>query len=184
MVKRDKRLVRLTQEHHKALVMALRIERDLPPAGDGEVAALFDDVVAFWQVSLLRHFRTENECLLTRLVRHVPLDNEDVARVCRDHIRLDGLVTAMRDDVSTETRRQRLTEFGELLREHVHWEEDVLFEKTQQLLESSELDALGSDISERIPAEFDFPAERLYPREPRNPRVFGGRAPRAEGMDR
>lgn len=169
MVKRDKRLVRLTQEHHKALVLCLRIERDLPDATDAEIETMFDDVVAFWQVSLLRHFRAENECLVTRLTRHVPLDDESVSRICRDHIQLDGFIVSMRDDPTIAARRERLRGFGNLLREHVHWEEETLFEKTEKILQEDEMDALGEDLNARIPETLDFPAERLYPKTARNP---------------
>lgn len=150
--------------------MSLRIERDLPDAADSEVETMFDDVHAFWEISLLRHFRAENECLVSRLTRHVPLDDESVGRICRDHIQLDGLIMSMRDVPSTASRRSLLHKFGALLREHVHWEEDFLFEKTQEVLHSDELDALGDDLADRIPETFDFPVERLYPKV-RNPRA-------------
>jgi hemerythrin-like domain-containing protein len=160
--------VKLTREHHKALVLCLRLERDLPGAADGEVQAIFDDVLAFREAALTRHFRAENECLVTRLVRHVPLDDEMVARLCRDHIRLDGLIVSMKDQRTVPALRKGLREFAEVLRDHIHWEEDVLFERTQELMEEAELDALGSDLDSVLPEELDFPIDRLYPKTPRS----------------
>jgi hemerythrin-like domain-containing protein len=161
-VKRDPNLVRLTREHHKALAIALRIERDLPASDASDLETLYADLLEFWQRFLLNHFRAENECLLTRLTRHVGLDDELVARTCRDHIALDGLIVRMQDDAPA--RREAISRFGALIREHVHWEEDVLFERSQEMLTGEEMRALGSDLETRLPDQIDFPAERLYPK--------------------
>ena len=161
-MKRDANLVRLTREHHKALALALRIERDLPGADDEGAETLYRDVAEFWERALLAHFRAENECLLTRLSRHVKLDDELIARTCRDHIALDAEIIRMRDDPGA--RREGLRRFGELLREHVHWEEEVLFQRAQETLSPGEMAALGGDLRERLPERIDFPPEKLYPK--------------------
>jgi hemerythrin-like domain-containing protein len=161
-MKRDQRLVRLTREHHKALVMAMRINRELPGADDTGVESLYTDLLEFWKVALLPHFRAENECLLTRLSRHVTLSDELLGRTCRDHIQLDGLIMTMRDKPGQ--RRDALARFGILLHEHVRWEEDILFERSQEILADEEMTALGIDLEDRLPEELPFPADRLYPK--------------------
>ena len=59
-MKRDERLVRLSEEHHHGLVFALRLERELPEAGDAELADLYGDLLRFWARGLLPHFHAED----------------------------------------------------------------------------------------------------------------------------
>ncbi len=96
-MKRDPRLIRLSREHTQALLLAQRIDRTLPTATDDEAGALYSQLIAFWSAGLLPHFRAEGECLLARLVRHLPLDDERVERLHRDHLHLEALVATMRD---------------------------------------------------------------------------------------
>jgi hypothetical protein len=150
-MKRNDHLVLLSWDHHHGLVMALRIERELPGASDDQAAALYSDLLAFWSAGLLPHFRTENECLLARLIRHIPRTDESIARTQADHLDLEALVATMRDATDPALRRTALADFGTRLRDHIRWEERVLFEVTQEQLTNDEMSALGADIRERLP---------------------------------
>ncbi|MCY3656568.1 MAG: hemerythrin domain-containing protein [Chloroflexi bacterium] len=150
-MQRDPRLVRLSEEHHHGLVFALRLERELPDAGDAELAALYGDLLRFWARGLLPHFHAETECLIARLVRHVPDDDGRVRRIQRDHLGMEALVARMRDASAVEERRDALATFGETLRAHIRWEERVLFESLQTDLSEAELDAAGAEILDRLP---------------------------------
>jgi hemerythrin-like domain-containing protein len=152
-MKRDAALVPLSREHTQGLMMTLRIERELPDADADGVRLLYHDLIGFWARGLLPHFRTENECLLARLVRHVEPEDELVRRTQRDHLGLEALVATMRDTDELEERREALRRFGEWLREHIHWEDNVLFSETERLLERVEMAALGEEIAERQPKE-------------------------------
>ena len=133
--------------------MASRIERELPEASADGVRSLYSDLISFWARGLLPHFRTENECLLARLVRRVDEDDDLIRRTQRDHLGMEALVATMRDTDSAGERRDALRRFGDWLREHIRWEEEVLFEETERLLERGELTALGGEIEEREPDE-------------------------------
>ena len=63
-MKRDPSLIRLSRDHHRGLVMSMRIDRDLPGADADEAALIYDQLEAFWAEGLLPHFRAECECLL------------------------------------------------------------------------------------------------------------------------
>jgi hypothetical protein len=149
-VKRANALVPLSREHHTALVLCLRIEREVPDADEGGIRAVFDDLISFWARGLLPHFRAENECLLARLVRHVSPEDELVSRTQRDHLHIEALVARMRDEPDLTARRRILKEFGDSLRTHIRWEEDILFGATEQQLTPDEMAALGQDIVERV----------------------------------
>ena len=149
-MKRAPALVPLSREHNTALVLALRIKREVPGGDASVVRAVYDDLISFWARGLLPHFRVENECLLARLVRHVPVEDELVRRTQRDHLSIEALVADMGDNADLDYRRGRLLEFAESLRTHIRWEEDVLFAATQEQLTRPEMDALDEDIRERV----------------------------------
>jgi len=157
-VKRDERLVRLSWDHHHGLVMARRIARELPRASDEAFGRLYADLLAFWAAGLLPHFRAENECLLARLVRHLAPGHEAVARTQRDHLDIEALVAVMRDTTDPAVRRDALADFGRRLRDHIRWEEAVLFAEAERSLTGRELDNLGEELSERLPGVVAAPS--------------------------
>jgi hypothetical protein len=150
-VKRDKSLVRLSWDHHHGLVMARRIEQELPGADSDGLAVLYSDLLGFWAAGLLPHFRAEQECLLARLIRHVAPEHEAVTRTQTDHLYLEALVATMRDVPELEVRRDALRRFADALRTHIRWEEDVLFELTQDSFDQDDLSALGEDLAQQLP---------------------------------
>jgi hypothetical protein len=165
-VKRDPNLVCLSREHHDGLVLCLRINRELPDADAAALDALYRDLDDFWEQALLRHFRAESECLLARLIRHVAVDDPMVERLSADHLRLAALVADMRD--KPDKRPAAIQAFGRLLREHIKWEEEQLFEITQRRLAKRELEALGRELDTRLPA-LCFPNLFGHSAEPAEP---------------
>ncbi len=151
-MKRDPALVPLSREHHHGLVMAARIEKELPDLDAVGIGALYEDLIAFWAAGLLPHFRAENECLLTRLTRYVEPGDELIRRTQLDHLGMEALVATMRDTRDVDVRRGALRRFGEWLRTHIRWEEDVLFREAQRLMSADDLGATGRDISDRLPS--------------------------------
>ena len=150
-MRRDPRLVRLSEEHHHGLAFALRIERELPEADEAALAELYADLLRFWTRGLLPHFHAESECLLARLLRHAAPEDTRVRRLQRDHLGIEALVALMRDRPDGKERREALMLFGESLRSHIRWEERTLFESLQDTLTGEELDAAGREIEERLP---------------------------------
>ena len=150
MAKRHDSLIPLSREHHTALMMALRIDREIADADEAGVRDVYDTLMAFWAQGLLPHFRAEGECLLARLVCHVDPEDELVRRTNRDHVCMASLVARMRDTDDAETQRKLLLEFAGTIREHIRWEESVLFDETERLRATREIEALGADVMERV----------------------------------
>jgi hemerythrin-like domain-containing protein len=150
MARRHDSLIPLSREHHTALVMAMRIDREVPDGDTAAVAAVYDTLIAFWAQGLLPHFRAENECLLARLVRHVDAEDERIVRTQRDHLGIEALVAAMRDTNDLDDRRRLLLDFAARIRGHIRWEEDVLFSDAESLLTGEEIARLGEDVSDRV----------------------------------
>ena len=155
-VKRAPELVPLSWDHHHGLVLARRIRQEVDSSPDA-VSRLYSDLLAFWAAGLLPHFRVEGECLLARLLRHTGEDAPDVQRVLDDHLGLAALVATMRDTTDPAVRRDALRRFGGRLHDHIRWEEEVLFERTQRQLSAGEMAALGADIRAYVPAVVPAP---------------------------
>jgi len=64
---------------------------------------------------------------------------------------MEALVATMRDAETVEQRRDALAEFGDSLRDHIRWEEDVLFSETERWLVRGEMTALAGEIDGRQP---------------------------------
>ena len=152
-MERDARLIRLSREHHHALVLALRIERELPAADVTAMQVLYGDLVRFWSAGLLPHFGAENECLLARIANHSDAGLRHAGQLQRDHREMEDLVAAMASARTADDRRVTLQRFGSRLRDHVRWEERELFEWMQLELTSDEMDAVGAYLEAHLPAE-------------------------------
>ncbi|MGE3962156.1 MAG: hemerythrin domain-containing protein [Dehalococcoidia bacterium] len=152
-MERDPRLIQLSREHHHALVLSLRIERELPAASVTEMQALYGDLVRFWNAGLQPHFSCEDECMLARLAAHADPGLQLAGRLQRDHREIEGLVDAMASARTADERRDALASFGVKLRDHIRWEERQLFEWMQVELDTSELDAIGEYLRTHLPAE-------------------------------
>ena len=150
-MKRDPALIRLSRDHNRGLVLALYVERVLPGADDAQLNRMQNEIVDYWQNALLPHFRAECECILARLVRHVGFDDEIIRRTEDDHLRINSILALLRDAGDVAARRALIAELGTLLRDHIKWEESVLFEATQRLLAPGELELTGADIATRLP---------------------------------
>lgn len=120
-MKRRPSLQPLSDDHHRALVLARRLRRDSGGLDSAGLAALKREVRREFERQLEPHFRVEESWLLPALERKGET----------------GLVEQTLDD----HRRLRATadELGSLLEKHVRFEERVLFPRAEVLLSAREL---------------------------------------------
>ena len=123
-MKRDPRLQALSADHHHALVLARRIER-----GSGDVAL----VRAAFDAELAPHFGIEEDVLLPAL--REANQNDLVDRVLAEHALLRALLAD-----AERGAEGALAAFGNLLAEHVRFEERELFQACEACLSN---DVLG-----------------------------------------
>jgi hypothetical protein len=159
-MKRDISLIRLSRDHQRGLALAKRIDDVLGGIDGVSVADVTSETLDMWEQGLVPHFRAECECLLARFARKSGTDDDLVARTQQDHLQAHALVTSIREAESEPGRRDHLAALATLLREHIRWEEAVLFEAAQSVL-SDELIPLGEDLAQRLP-EIP-PAPAWYP---------------------
>lgn len=131
-MKRDTHLRALSSEHHQALALSRDIQRacqdDEPPAD------LINRIRSVFQTELQPHFEAEEQTLLPAL--EAAGQGELVRRTLDEHQELQQLV----DDLEQPGNPAR---FAEALKAHVRFEEKVLFEVSQQVLDETALAAVG-----------------------------------------
>lgn len=133
-MKRDHRLRQLSDDHHQALVLA-RHATSATSVKPETVATLWDEVTRRFRTELAPHFSIEEQHMLPALER---AGGAALAKRTRDeHAELRRIVSEDGHDVAT-----RLDRFGALLRDHVRFEERVLFEAVQERLSDAELQAV------------------------------------------
>jgi hemerythrin-like domain-containing protein len=144
-VKRHAALVALSEEHHRELVLARRLQRAASAAADERLDVARAYVDRFF-TETVEHFRREEEALFPLYVRHAG-SSELVGRILREHMELHGLALELRAQVAAgEVEGDTLAALGALLHDHVRVEERELFEEIQRSVPVAELEALAGRL--------------------------------------
>lgn len=142
-LKRAPALVSLSRDHHAALVQALALRRSASasPATRLRTGRRF---LAFVERELLGHFADEEQVLLPQAAG---VDDEGAARLRSEHAELRALIARLRAAVE---QRQVAAELcgalGDLLHDHVRFEERSYFMRVQAGLAPDALEALGQAL--------------------------------------
>lgn len=148
-VKRDEALRHLSREHLEALLAAKKLR------AAEDVAAASRAFLDFWREDGQHHFRVEEEVLLPIWATYAELDREAVHRMLDEHlaIRREAL-----DLEAGEATLDRVRELGQLLHDHVRFEERQLFPAIEDALDDASLTRLGAAI-EQAEAAAHTPAD-------------------------
>jgi hemerythrin-like domain-containing protein len=138
-MKRAEALRPLSREHLNALLASKRLREA------GNLAEAAQAFLGFWRDDGQRHFRVEEEVLLPTWAAHAEVDRPGVSRLLDEHlqIRREALRLAS-GDLSLEGARQ----LGQLLHDHVRFEERQLFPMVEEALDAESLDRLAAAIEE------------------------------------
>lgn len=147
-MKRSPALTPLSHDHHHALEAALRLGR----ATSSDVAGAVARFEAFWQPRGRRHFEIEEQLLLPALPETQADWREAAARVRDEHHRIRTLAAAVSDHGPPTL--QAANDLGELLHDHVRFEERHVFSLLESRLSDEALVELGEAI-ERAEGELD-----------------------------
>jgi len=128
-MKRDPRLRSLSNDHHRALVMARKMNNVGNITPD-----ILKEIKIFCSDELKPHFFQEESTLLPALKKYG--ENEIVERTLREHAQMVELAARLEQDGV-------LQQFAQLLKQHVRFEEQELFEVSQEKLSDAELDAVA-----------------------------------------
>lgn len=136
-MKRAEALRPLSREHLGALLAA----RKLRQADD--IAAVTAEFLAFWEKDGRRHFRIEEEVLLPGWAAYGELDRPGVARMLEEHVavRREALLLE-----AGELSLDQIHAYGDLLHDHVRFEERQLFVAAEAALDPPALERLAAAI--------------------------------------
>jgi hemerythrin-like domain-containing protein len=138
-MKRHRRLVPLSHDHHDALVQARRLRRVSEESDASTVAAAF---LRFFAADTVPHFQEEEEFIFPAVVGF-DAAREPLLRALFEHERLHALAARLRRSLA---ERKAITpvmhELGELLVAHVRYEERCLFPLIERLLDDTTLAAI------------------------------------------
>jgi hemerythrin-like domain-containing protein len=130
-MKRNPGLIRLSREHHTALVLAKRA-RHMPGEMTDVTARFMAEVVATFARELEPHFQAEENALLPALGRAGRTDLAE--RTLAEHEALRALVRRLAaGDIAS------IGQFGQALEAHVRFEERELFCAAESVLTSEAL---------------------------------------------
>lgn len=136
-MKRSEALAALSRDHHHALDAALRLRRACADDLDAAVSHL----QAFWEPEGRRHFEIEEELILPALPESDDEWREATARIRDEHARIRARVAALPGEGVDAAH-----ELGELLRDHVRYEERHLFALLEERLPEDDLARLGAAV--------------------------------------
>lgn len=147
-LKRHPALVPLSRDHHGALVQARALR--LAAAGtDAErrkhpVIPTARGFVDFYERELGGHIADEERALLPRCR---DADPEGTHRILAEHRELETLVVAIRDALAAgDDPATPMAQAGQLLDDHVRFEERAFFEGLQRRLSPDALAEIGREI--------------------------------------
>ncbi len=127
-MKRRPELYGLSSDHHTGLVLA-RSARKACDCDEQAAQAEWRRIVRRFHAELEPHFRIEERTLLPAL--EDAGETALVARTLDEHARLRSLVL--------EPTSRHLSAFADQLRDHIRFEEQVLFQRAETLLDSAAL---------------------------------------------
>ena len=134
-MKRSEQLQDLSREHHASLVMAAQVGRAVKQGGDEEIQATLDRVKHYYATELDQHFLHEERTIFAIISAHYPELNDIVEALLKEHEYIRQLVA----NVTLETARKDLAEFGVLLKSHTRKEERELFPQVDTLFTDEQL---------------------------------------------
>ncbi len=140
-MKRCSQLRKLSVEHQAALSLAVRVKRAADSASADDLKPWVVQIQERWWSELLPHFQAEESKLIPALEAAGQADL--VAQAIQEHRAIEDLVFD-----SNLPCRTRLRRFADLLREHVRFEERILFETAQTKLSQHELDLIQAGLSD------------------------------------
>lgn len=141
-MKRSAALAALSRDHHHALDAALRLRR----AGPGDLGAAVAHLQAFWEPRGRRHFEIEEDLILPALP---PTDadwREATERVRDEHARIRAAVDALAGGRGGGAALEAAHGLGQLLHDHVRFEERHLFGLLEARLPERDLARLGEAV--------------------------------------
>jgi len=144
-MKRNKKLIALSHDHHHGLRLAQHIKKDapenkvLPNDVDGKV----NYTLKSWNEELKIHFRNEEKILFPAVRGRDEIIDNLIAEVMIEHKEIERLIGQLNQP---GYHIDTLDTLGYLLEHHIRKEERELFDKIQKVFGEDELNRLVDEI--------------------------------------
>ena len=99
-----------------------------------------------WDAEVCEHFRREEELLVPLLARVGAVADERVCRLAREHAEIRDRVARIRESDERTVEAALGRELGQLLNQHVRFEERELFPWVESVLGTAELQRLAERL--------------------------------------
>lgn len=139
-MKRNPNLVNLSSEHHDGLVIALRIKKGVDSVDNQ--AIILDYILQIWP-ELLHHFEQEEDNFLA--YPSINRAHPEVNRMIQEHQQFADLVQELNNNPTD--LKDKILAFSNLLKDHIRFEERILFPYLESILTEVELQEIGRNLA-------------------------------------
>ena len=140
-------LIALSHDHHHGLALALRCRKQalgrLKPMGAAGLKERAAEFAAFFDQSLARHFKAEEEILFPFMRVSIPESSALIDDLLADHARLRAVLSPLAGETGLA---MHLFDAGDLLERHIRREERELFPLFEKHAAAIDADRLGSEL--------------------------------------
>lgn len=147
-MKRIPQLQDLSRDHHRGLVLARKARRAAGSTDIPTIDQIWAEVAHVFELELAPHFLIEESLIGTALA--VRGERELVKRLTEEHKELRVLVAP-----GHPRNKDNLKRFGDLLEQHIRFEERELFEVAQVRLSEDELAAVAEACHKAPPEDVE-----------------------------
>lgn len=138
-MKRTEALRPLSREHLVALTVAKKLRATEDPASASA------EFLSFWREDGRTHFRAEEEVLLPVWALHAEVDRAGVTRMLDEHREIRKEALRLQEGAASV---EQLRSLGELLHDHVRFEERALFPRVEEDLDEDAANELAARIED------------------------------------
>lgn len=139
--KRHEALQPLSRHHHHALVIAQALIKQKE-----DPKQIQRELTDFWVNGGREHFREEEEYLLPEYAKYQTLDRSEIRELLLEHVKIRSLVSQICDEDGLD----KMAELGELLKNHVRKEEQIVFPMIEDGVPENALQRLEALFSEHL----------------------------------
>ena len=137
-IKRSQALISLSREHHDGLLLVYKIRQGIKLTIEPERIASY--CTWFWKHHLEQHFDNEERVLGPYLDNLGALKDQ----LFREHSQIRQAM----QELNNAPKYPNLENFGQLLNDHIRFEERVLFNEIERSVTPDQLEEIASKLSE------------------------------------
>src|SRR5699024_1194057 len=145
-IKRNEALYPLSHHHTNALFIALKLKQAGTKKSRLSLEEVKKDAVSFFEPGGKKHFREEEEVLLTAYAQYASIDRSEIQEMLLEHVKIrakfDTLNKSDTIDVSF------MHDLGNLLESHIRKEERIIFPMIEKAVPEEKLRELASHFHE------------------------------------